>query len=94
MTMNDHSTFVRSATRAGIDFKIADLAVACKLMQTALATTDPDLALRTYNHATRTLTETHELLGRTSPSGEQRQQLTAAIGDLEEQLSAFRARQR
>ncbi len=91
--MNDHSTqFVRSATSAGIDFTITDLEVAFTLMQTALTTTDSELALRTYNHAVRTLAETRELLGRASPTEEQRSKLTAAMAALEERLSVFRTR--
>jgi hypothetical protein len=82
----------RSATVAGIAFTITDLEIANALMKMALTAEDRTMALRTYNHAQRTLEETHELLLRAAPLPEQRERLDEAIALLTARLAAFRAR--
>jgi hypothetical protein len=82
----------RSATVAGIAFTITDLEIANALMKMALTTADRALAHRTYNHAQRTLEETHELLLRAAPSPDQEKHLADAIALLTARLAAFRAR--
>ena len=83
---------VRSATPAGIAFTITDLEIANELMRVALTTDDPTLALRTYNHALRTLEETHELLLRVAPGAEHQPRLQQAMKTLAASLDAFRTR--
>jgi hypothetical protein len=83
---------VRSATPAGIAFTITDLKIANALMDMALTTPDEALAHRTYNHARRTLEETHELLLRAIPAPGQLTRLTDAMALLIARLAAFRAR--
>ncbi len=92
--MTDHpSQFVRSATTAGIAFTLTDLEIAISLMDTALTTADKDAAARTFDHGTRTLTETRELLTRATPTTEQRERLTQLMQILEQRLTAFSSRQ-
>lgn len=91
--MTEHpSQFVRSATIAGIAFTITDLEIAVSLMDMALTTADNDTGDRSFEHATRTLTETRDLLTRATPTAEQREQLTQLMQTLEERLATFRAR--